>query len=109
MRIITPLIYINKFYLLWIYFIEKLPQGSKLPIITEIKKQRQIVKQDLENLEISMHKTNISRCLDQAMKIYDAIKLMKGQLTTYGNNFNFKNDRYLLNAFIEWKNSWHNI
>jgi hypothetical protein len=68
-----------------------------------------VLKEEFENLEVTMHKSSISRYLDQAMKIYDAIKLMKGQLTTYGNNFNFKNERYLLNAFIDWKNSWHNV
>ncbi len=82
---------------------------SKLPIITESRLQKKVLKEEFENLEVTMHKSSISRYLDQAMKIYDAIKLMKGQLTTYGNNFNFKNERYLLNAFIDWKNSWHNV
>lgn len=86
----------------------------KLPDINMQRKefkqlQKKELKTELENFEITRHKSNISRHLDQAMKIYDAIKLMKGQLTTYGNNFNFKNDRYLLNAFIEWKNNWHDI
>ncbi len=75
----------------------------------ESRLQKKELKDEFENVEITMHKSNISRYLDQAMKIYDAIKLMKGQLTTYGNNFNFKNERYLLNAFIDWKNSWHNV
>lgn len=84
----------------------------KLPAINKgdaSHKKKKSITADLENLELSMHKSNISRHLDQAMKIYDAIKLMKGQLTTYGNNFNFKNDQYLLNAFIEWKKNWHSV
>ncbi len=75
--------------------------------LKQIKKTK--LKTELEDFELTRHKSNISRHLDRAMKIYDAIKLMKGQLTTYGNNFNFKNDKYLLNAFIDWKNSWHDM
>ena len=44
-----------------------------------------------------------------AMKIYDAIQLKKGKLTTLSNNIHFTNEKKILKAFINWKNDWNTI
>ena len=76
-------------------------------INVELKSKKKLI--ELENIEIINHKNNISKQLDMAMKIYDAIQLKKGTLTTLPNNINFTNEKKIVKAFVNWKNDWHTI